>query len=48
MRVRVLQGFTYDVVGERIDGAETGKKAAKRIAVVRTEKILLSKSLREL
>ena len=27
---------------------ETGKKAAKRIAVVRTEKILLSKSLREL
>ena len=29
VRVRVLQGFTYDVVGERIDGAETGKKAAE-------------------
>ena len=29
VRVRVLQGFTYDVVGERIDGAEKGKKAAE-------------------
>ena len=32
VRVRVLQGFTYDIVGERInngDASEAGKKAAE-------------------